>query len=87
MALTRPCNGDITPTATEISLFDNAVGVAWTGRRCRRSVSAFGFTTYGQIEDLKLASVQQQLAEIDRCFLEINKVTGLGLTLAIAATG
>ncbi|MGA7613131.1 MAG: hypothetical protein WCF49_23455 [Xanthobacteraceae bacterium] len=47
---------------------------------------AFGFTTYGQIEDLKLANVQQQLAEIDRCLLEINKVTGLGLTLAIAAT-
>jgi hypothetical protein len=34
---------------------------------------AFGFTTYGQIEDLKLANVQQQLAEIDRCLLEINK--------------
>ena len=24
--------------------------------------------------------------KIDRCLLEINKVTGLGLTLAIAAT-
>jgi hypothetical protein len=34
----------------------------------------------------QLANVQQQLAEIDRCLLEINKVTGLGLTLAIAAT-
>ena len=43
---------------------------------------AFGFTTYGQIEDLKLANVQQQLAEIDRCLAEINKVTGLGLTFA-----
>ena len=33
----------------------------------------------------QLANVQQQLAEIDRCLAEINKVTGLGLTLAIAA--